>query len=162
MDSESQIKVDGEYCGMHARILLTVLRSYPKDDLFDCSITITTNSWSFSSEICFSSVKLKAFKEQVCSMVETNEGAASLESYSEESEIRLFVVNKSSGRIVIEGLIARPAPAVDERLYNKPARLAGYTPCGGFLSFGGFETDQSYLRDTLVMITRVLNPVVQS
>lgn len=157
METEHHIRFDGEHRDVRAHIELTVLRVHTEDELLDCSIAINTNDWSFSSLLTFSLASLETFRKEMQRLVETNEGIATLGNYTEESEIKLSVVNRASGKIVIEGSLARLAPTIDERLYRKPAKLAGHAPAGSVLNFGGFETDQSFLHSPLESLARILS-----
>ena len=88
---ESQLRIDGEYRNVRVQIVLAMVRYAPEDALLDFSISINTSDWSFASMLCVSVEALQEFKVAIIRLVETNEGVATLRSYTEESELRPLI-----------------------------------------------------------------------
>ncbi|HEX3799933.1 MAG TPA: hypothetical protein VH413_14665 [Verrucomicrobiae bacterium] len=104
----------------------------------------------FSSNICLGLDEVSRFIAGIEKLIQCNSGTANLYGYSQESKISIMALEDAPGEMIVGGVIAIQPGWPDDEIYPAGRVPIGQNASGMIFSFGGFQTDQSYLHDVLV------------
>ena len=149
MSIEHKIYVIGEYWDRPAQISLSGMELDPTFPLVDCSIEIETFAYRFCGKFSIQAEGLTKFISHLETIISTNEGAAHLQNYTEESRLAFFATGNAGGEIIVEGEISNLSVVMDDRIYRDIAVNSNRNSSGIYVRFGGIETDQSYIQASL-------------